>query len=108
MNKQTFTEYQLCARASHAILVALFEANTVCTDAGNRGREGRGKLGKFSRLISMKGGFWDIWHQIVINSTNYTLILNQLWWVNWSYSGSMVKDAAAVVSVSLKCVCMFL
>lgn len=39
MNKQTLTEYQLCARASHAILVALFEANTVCalmqeTEAG--------------------------------------------------------------------------
>ena len=76
----------------------------MCTDAGNRGREGRGKPGKFSRLISTK----DIWHQIVINSTNYTLILNQLWWVNWSCPGSMVKDAAAVVNFSLKHVHMFL
>lgn len=56
MNKQTFTEYQLCARASHAILVALFEVNTMCALMQETGREGTGKLGKFSRLISMKVG----------------------------------------------------
>lgn len=56
MNKQTFTEYQLCARPRDAIVVTLLEEDSMCADAGNRGRQGRGKLGKFSRLISMKVG----------------------------------------------------
>lgn len=30
----------------------------MCAEAGNRGRQDRGKLGKVSRLISMKVGHW--------------------------------------------------
>lgn len=57
MNKQTFTEYQLCARPSDAIrMLFVWVECYVCADAGNRGRQGRGKLGKFSRLISTKVG----------------------------------------------------
>lgn len=39
MNKQTFTEYQLCARPSDAILMLFVWVECyVCADAGNRGR----------------------------------------------------------------------
>lgn len=57
MNKQTFTDYQLCARPSDAVLVLFVRVERcVYTDAGSRGRKDRGKLGKFSRLISTKVG----------------------------------------------------